>query len=146
MINWLIWALSFFKGLGFFLRGGRTLKYLYTQLTFCVYIYSKNLRAQLFTPLVKPRKEILWKISAFKICFIGVSPFSIKNQLEIEKLAYVGFGFVWAAGKIFKERPRILSFHLLCCAQRNPLESYPSHSCGKIQLSKIVLWTLTHIK
>ena len=140
MINWLIWALDLFAPQAIFLRSGRTLKYLYTQLTFCVYIYSKNLRAQLFTPLVKPRKGILWKISASKICFMGVSPFSIKIQLEIEKLAYMGFGFVCAAGHFFKERPHtISSFHLLCCAQRNPLESYPSHSCGKFQLSKFVL-------
>jgi hypothetical protein len=28
-------------------------------------------------------------------------PFSIKIQLEIEKLAYVGFVFLWAAGHFF---------------------------------------------
>ena len=102
-----------------------------------MYVYSKNLRAQLFTPLVKLRKEILWKISAFKICFAGISSYQTNFYLENDKLAYMGFGFVWGSGKIFKERPsHYFFFSSLVLRAAQPFE----------KLSKPFLWKISALK
>ena len=89
-----------YMGFVFVWRPGKNFKlsphikvFIHTTYLLGVHLLKKSSRPT-FIPLVKLRKEILWKISASKFCLMGVSPFSIKIQLEIEKLAYVGFGFV----------------------------------------------------
>ena len=49
--------------------------------------------------LVKLSKEILWMDLKRIFKLTDIYPFSTKNQLENDKLAYVGFVFVWSPGK-----------------------------------------------
>ena len=52
--------------------------------------------------LAKLSKGILWMDLKRIFKLMNIYPFSIKNQLENDKLAYVGFVFVWRPGKKFK--------------------------------------------
>ena len=117
-----------------FLRASKKILFFFV---FCIqYTVYKVFAARRAIQDLRPKGIywFLWMDSAFKICFAGVSPFSIKIQLKIEKLAYVGFGFVCAAGKIFKERPPYSLFFL-------SLVLRAAQPFGK--LSKPFLWKIS---
>ena len=70
----------------------------YTPLLFFVY----NILYTRFAPnnnyYFYLRKEILWKISAFKSCFMDIYPYQTKNSFSSHVKFDMGFGFIWGSG------------------------------------------------